>query len=67
LTSLQLDAVRKQVNGRFLLLKPDVGWIKLLDFEQSSAAIQAGKEEAIAHMSEIKELCGARGRFSGAN
>ncbi len=67
LTSLQLDAVRKQVNGRFLLLKPDVSWIKLLDFEQSSAAIQAGKEEAIAHMSEIKELCGARGRFSGVN
>ena len=67
LTSLQLDTVRKQVSGRFLLLKPDVSWIKLLDFEQSSAAIQAGKEVAIAHISEIKELCVARGRFSGVN
>jgi len=67
LTGLQLDAVRKQVSGRFLLLRPDVGWIKLLDFEQSAAAIQAGKEVAIAHISEIKELCVARGRFSGVN
>ena len=58
LTRLQLEKARQQVDGRFILLRPKVGWITMLAFEHVAEAIDAGKEEAYAHMDEIKELCG---------
>lgn len=58
LTRLQLEKARQRVDGRFLLLRPEVGWITMLAFEHVAEAIDAGKEEAYAHMDEIKRLCG---------
>ncbi|MEA1871654.1 MAG: patatin-like phospholipase family protein [Candidatus Bipolaricaulota bacterium] len=57
LTALQLAQARDRLDGRFLLLHPDVEWITMLAFEHFPEAVQAGKEEALAHMDEIKRLC----------
>jgi NTE family protein len=57
LTELQLDRVRKQVNGRFILLRPDLEGIAMLAFNRLGEAVQAGREEALARMDEIKALC----------
>ncbi len=57
-TALQLAQARDRLDGRFLLLHPDVEWITMLAFEHLPEAVQAGKEEALAHMDEIKRLCG---------
>ncbi len=58
LTHLQIERAHQQVDGRFVLLRPEVGWITMLAFEHVTEAIAAGKEEAYAHMDEIKKLCG---------
>ena len=58
LTCLQMEKARQRVDGRFILLRPKVGWITMLDFKHVTEAIDAGKEEAYAHMDEIKKLCG---------
>ncbi len=58
LTRLQMESASQRVDGRFILLRPKVGWITMLAFEHVAEAIDAGKEEAYAHMDEIKELCG---------
>ncbi|MEA3356470.1 MAG: patatin-like phospholipase family protein [Candidatus Bipolaricaulota bacterium] len=57
LTELQLDRVRKQVNGRFILLRPDLEGIGMLAFNHLGEAVQAGRGEALARMDEIKALC----------
>ena len=59
LTRLQVENARKRVDGRLILLRPQVGWITMLAFEHVAEAISAGKEEACAHMDEIKRLCGS--------
>lgn len=53
LTDLQLERARARLGGRFLLLHPQVEWIGMLGFEHLAEAVQAGKEEANAHMEEI--------------
>jgi len=58
LTRLQMEKARQRVDGRFILLRPKVGWITMLAFEHVAEAIDAGKEKAYAHMDEIKKLCG---------
>ena len=58
LTRLQMESASQRVDGRFILLRPEVGWITMLAFEHVAEAIDAGKEEAYAHMDEIKKLCG---------
>jgi len=57
LTELQLDRVRKQVNGRFILLRPDLEGIGMLAFNHLGEAVQAGREKALTRMDEIKALC----------
>jgi NTE family protein len=57
LTTLQLEQAHAQLDGRLLLLQPDVGWITMFAFEHLSNAVEAGREEALAHMAEIAELC----------
>ena len=57
LTRLQIEAARARVSGRLVLLRPEVGWITMLAFKHVEDAITAGKEEAYAHMDEIKKLC----------
>ena len=58
LTRLQIDRARQRVNGRLILLRPEVSWITMLSFKHVTEAVAAGKEEAYAHMDEIKKLCG---------
>ena len=57
LTTLQLQQARARLDGRLLLLQPNVGWITMFAFEHLVDAVEAGKEEALAHMDEICELC----------
>jgi len=58
LTRLQMEKDRQRVDGRFILLRPKVSWITMLAFQHVAEAITAGKDEACAHMDEIKKLCG---------
>lgn len=60
LTRLQIEAARVRSKGRLVLLRPEVGWITMLAFKHVAEAIAAGKDEAYAHMDEIKELCKLR-------
>jgi len=62
LTALQLEQARKRLDGRLLLLQPDVGWITMFAFEHLQDAVRAGKEETLSHISTIKKLCGIRNR-----
>lgn len=57
LTRLQLECARRQLGGRLMVLRPDVGWIRMFSFEHSVNAIQAGKDVVRAHLDEIRELC----------
>jgi len=59
LTDLQLANASRRVENRLVLLRPHVGWINMLAFDHISEAIDAGKEEALSHMEEIKQLCGS--------
>ena len=57
LTRLQIERERKRISGRLILLRPEVSEITMLAFKQVADAIAAGKQEAYAHMDEIKKLC----------
>ncbi len=59
LTELQIANARRRIGDRLILLRPNVGWINMLAFEHMSEAIDAGREEALSHMDEIKQLCGS--------
>jgi NTE family protein len=60
LTELQLEFARQRVNGRLLVLRPDVSWIRMFEFHYSHAAIQAGRDVVRAHLDQIHALCVAR-------
>jgi NTE family protein len=64
LTTLQLQQAHARLDGRLLLLQPDVGWITMFAFEHLVDAVEAGKEEALAHMDEIRDLCKLSRRHS---
>lgn len=64
LTAVQLERARKRLDGRLVLLQPDVASITLFAFERLPEAVQAGKEETLARMAEIKQLCGIREPWS---
>ena len=56
LTNLQLLSAAERLDGQLIVIQPDVGWIRMLDFEHAKAAIQAGKEAVHAHLDAILEL-----------
>jgi NTE family protein len=56
LTALQLKCAGQSLDGRLLVLRPNVGWIRLFAFEHSGAAIQAGKEAVLARLDAIRSL-----------
>ena len=64
LTALQLEHARNRLNGRLVLLQPDVASITLFAFDRLPEAVQAGRQEALARMAEIKRLCGTYQRWS---
>lgn len=56
LTDMQLNDARRRINGRMLVLKPDVGWMTMFDFAHVPEAIDAGYRAARAHLEEIRDL-----------
>jgi len=39
-----------------VILRPDVGWIRMFAFEYAEEAIQAGRASVSAHLDELAEL-----------
>ena len=56
LTNLQQTRAREQLGDRLLVLRPDVGWIKMFGFEHTKEAIQAGEEVVRAHLDDVREI-----------
>ena len=56
LTRVQLERAADRLAGRLLVLKPDVGWIRMLGFEHAEDAIEAGADCARAHLDQISRL-----------
>ena len=56
LTNLQLTRAHEQLGGRLLVLRPDVGWIKMFGFAHTREAIQAGEEVVRAHLDDVREI-----------
>jgi NTE family protein len=56
LTHLQLARARERLGERLLVLRPDVGWIKMFGFEHTSQAIQAGDEAVRAHLDDLRRM-----------
>ena len=56
LTSLQLTRAREQLGGRLVVLRPDVGWIKMFGFEHTKEAIQAGEEILRARLDDVQAI-----------
>jgi NTE family protein len=56
LTGLQLARARERLGERLLVLRPDVGWIKMFGFEHTKEAIQAGEEVVHAHLDEVRAI-----------
>jgi hypothetical protein len=53
---MQLDAARRLLNDRLVILRPDVGWIRMFAFEYAEEAIQAGRASVTAHLDDVLEL-----------
>ncbi len=58
LTQLQLERSQERLSGRVVVLRPDVGWIRMFGFEYTEEAIQAGKASVSAHLDELYDLAG---------
>jgi NTE family protein len=56
LTSEQLERARTRLGERLLVLRPDVGWIRMFAFDHAEDAIEAGAETARAHLDRIRAL-----------
>jgi len=56
LTRLQLASARRRLGDRLLVLRPDVGWIRMFGFEHTEAAVRAGEEVAQAHLADVRRL-----------
>jgi hypothetical protein len=53
---MQLDAARRLLHDRLVILRPDVGWIRMFAFEYAEEAIQAGRASVSAHLDELLRL-----------
>jgi len=56
LTALQTEQARVRLDGQLVLIQPDVGWIKMFDFEHVDDAVQAGIDAARAHLDDVRRL-----------
>lgn len=56
LTHAQIERSEARLDGRLLVLRPDVGWIRMFGFEHAEEAIEAGAAEIRAHLDEIRAL-----------
>ena len=56
LTQLQVERAKEQLEGRIVVISPDVGWIRMFGFEHADEAIEAGAEAIRTHLDEIQSL-----------
>jgi len=56
LTAMQLEAARRRLGNRLVVLRPDVGWIRMFAFEYAAEAVQAGRASVSAHLDDLLEL-----------
>lgn len=56
LTQMQLDLARRRLEDRLVVLRPDVGWIRMFAFEYAEDAVQAGRASVMAHADRLAEL-----------
>lgn len=56
LTQLQIARGRARLGGRLLLIRPEVGWIRMFGFEHTADAIEAGRRAVQAHLEAIRSL-----------
>lgn len=56
LTNLQLVHADERLKGHLLVIKPDVGWIRMFEFEHTQDAIQAGKDAVRPRLDDIRVL-----------
>jgi NTE family protein len=56
LTSLQMARAREELGERLLVLRPEVGWIRMFGFEHTEEAIQAGEESVRTHLDDLRAI-----------
>jgi len=56
LTRVQIEKARERLDGRIVVIRPDVGWIRMFGFDHAEEAIEAGAEAVRAHLDEIQSL-----------
>ncbi len=56
LTNLQLLQAAERLDGRLIVIQPDVSWVRMFGFEHAHEVIQAGQDAVQAHLDEIAEL-----------
>lgn len=56
LTDLQLLQAAERLDGRLLVIQPDVGWMRMFAFEHAAEAIQAGREAVSTRLDEVEQL-----------
>ena len=56
LTHIQLERARERLDGRLVVIRPEVGWIRMFGFEHTEAAVEAGEAATRAHLDQIREL-----------
>jgi len=58
LTRLQVAQASDRLSGRLIVLRPDVGSIRMLDFDRAGEAIEAGARCVDARLGEIRSRIG---------
>ncbi len=58
LTDLQLLQAAERLDGRLIVIQPDVAPIRMFSFDRAEEAIQAGREAVRTHLDEIQRLVG---------
>ena len=56
LTGLQMASAGERLGDRLLVVRPDVGWIKMFGFEHAQEAIQAGEEAVRARLDDVRRM-----------
>jgi len=62
LSRLQLERAHARLDGRLLVLRPDVETIKMFDFNRGEEAVRAGIEAVHASLERIRAFCKASSR-----
>jgi len=55
LTGIQLRLARERLGRHLVVIRPNVGWIRMFEFDHAAEAIQAGEEAVRAHLDDIRD------------